>query len=156
VTDPRVMGGRLVVGVDGSESATSAVRWAAREANLRGAKLELVSVWEVSVSSVGYGLGFAEISGEMLKGLEQNAEEILATAAEVAREGSPEIEIETRTVEGHAADVLVRAARDADLLVVGSRGMGGFRELLLGSVSQQCAHHATCPVVIVRHVDPAA
>jgi nucleotide-binding universal stress UspA family protein len=145
------MSDRFVVGVDGSESATSAVRWAAREAHLRGATLELVSVWEVSVSSVGYGLGFSEISGDLLKGLQQNAEEVLATALEVAREVSAGIEIETRTVEGQAADVLVRAARDADLLVVGSRGMGGFRELLLGSVSQQCAHHAICPVVIVRH-----
>ncbi len=156
MTDPGVLGGRLVVGVDGSESATSAVRWAAREAILRRAKLDLVSAWEVSVSIVGYGLGFAEMSGEMMKGLEQNAEETLAAAAEVARKGSPDIEIETRAVQGQAADVLMEAARDADLLVVGSRGMGGFRELLLGSVSQQCAHHATCPVVIVRHVDPDA
>ncbi|MGZ5212153.1 MAG: universal stress protein [Actinomycetota bacterium] len=149
-------GGRLVVGVDGSESATSAVRWAAHEAELRGTKLEMISAWEVSVSNVGYGLGLAEISGEMLTGLEQNAEEVLSTAAEVARDGSPHIEIETRTVEGQAAEVLVEAARGADLLVVGSRGKGGFRELLLGSVSQQCAHHASCPVVIVRHDDPAA
>ena len=154
MTDPRTPGGRLVVGVDGSKGATSAVRWAAREANVRGAKLELVSVWEVSVSSVGFGLGFSEMSHEMLKRLEQNAEEFLATAAEVAREAFPDLEIETRTVEGQAADVLVRAGHGADLLVVGSRGMGGFAELLLGSVSQQCAHHATCPVVIVRHLRP--
>ena len=90
----------------------------------------------------------------MLKGLEQNAEEFLAAAAEVAREAFPDLEIETRTVEGQAADVLVQAGHGADLLVVGSRGMGGFAELLLGSVSQQCAHHATCPVVIVRHLHP--
>lgn len=149
------MGGRLVVGVDGSKTASSAVRWAAKEAALRGAKLDLVSAWEVSSPSVGFGLGLAEISDEMLKGLEQNAEEIAATAAGVARDESPDIAIETRTVEGQPAEVLVEAARDADLLVVGSRGMGGFRELLLGSVSQQCAHHATCPVVIVRHAHPA-
>lgn len=149
------MGGRLVVGVDGSKTASSAVRWAAREATLRGAKLDLVSAWEVSAPSVGFGLGLAEISDEMLKGLEQNAEEIVVTAAGVARDASPDIEIETRTVEGQPAEVLVEAARDADLLVVGSRGMGGFRGLLLGSVSQQCAHHATCPVVIVRHAHPA-
>ncbi|MGZ8578999.1 MAG: universal stress protein, partial [Actinomycetota bacterium] len=126
MTDPRAMGGRLVVGVDGSETATSAVRWAAQEAALRGATLELVSAWEVSVSSVGYGLGFAEISADMVKGLEQAAEETVAAAAQVAREGYPDLEIETRTVEGQATDVLVGAARDADLLVVGSRGMGGF------------------------------
>lgn len=156
MTDPRAMGGRLVVGVDGSETSTSAVRWAAREAALRGAKLELVSAWEVSVSSVGYGLGFAEMSTEMVKGLEQAAEETVAAAAQVARDGFPDLEIETRTIEGQAADVLMGAAGGADLLVVGSRGMGGFRELLLGSVSQQCAHHATCPVVIVRNVGHAA
>jgi nucleotide-binding universal stress UspA family protein len=51
--------------------------------------------------------------------------------------------------EGQAADVLVAEAREADLLVVGSRGLGGFKGLLLGSVSQQCAHHAACPVAII-------
>ena len=147
------MSGRLVVGVDGSETATAAVRWGAREAKLRDAKLELVSIWEIPISDVGFGSGLGGISEETLKRLEQNAEEILRRAAEVAREGLPEVKIETRTVEGQPADVLVGAARDADLLVVGSRGVGGFRELLLGSVSQQCAQHATCPVVIVRHLD---
>lgn len=100
MTDLRTAGGRLVVGVDGSKGATSAVCWAAQEANIRGAKLELVSVWEVSVSTVGFGLGFSEMSQEMLKRLEQNAEEVLATAAEVAREAFPDLEIETRTMEG--------------------------------------------------------
>lgn len=149
------MSGRLVVGVDGSETATLAVRWAAREARLRGAKLELVSAWEIPINGLGFGYGLAAISDEVLKGLERNAEEILATAVEEARKECPDIELETRTVRGQAADVLVGASGDADLLVVGSRGMGGFRELLLGSVSQQCAHHAVCPVVIVRHPDQA-
>lgn len=150
------MSGPLVVGVDGSETALAAVRWGAREAKLRDAKLELVSVWEIPISDVGFGYGLGGVSKELLKGLEQNAEEILATAVEVAREASPDLEIETRTVEGRAAAVLVGMAQDADLLVVGSRGMGGFRGLLLGSVSQQCVHHAACPVVIVRHPDEAA
>lgn len=69
----------------------------------------------------------------------------------VESDEAPEFDVETRAVEGQAARVLLDASQDADLLVVGSRGLGGFRELLLGSVSQQCAHHATCPVVIVRH-----
>ncbi|HEY7667296.1 MAG TPA: universal stress protein [Actinomycetota bacterium] len=145
------MSARLVVGVDGSQTATLAVRWAAREATLRGASLELVSAWEIPVTGVGFGYGFAPIPDEMIKGLEQGAEELLAEAAEAARTEAPEIQIETRVVEGPAASALLEASKDADMLVVGSRGMGGFRELLLGSVSAQCAHHASCPVVIVRH-----
>jgi nucleotide-binding universal stress UspA family protein len=150
-----MMIGRLVVGVDGSETSTWAVRWAAREANLRGANLELVSAWEVPISDVGFGFGLGGVSEETLKALQQSAEEILAGAAHVVREEASDVEIETRVVEGQAADVLIEASRAAGLLVVGSRGMGGFRELMLGSVSQQCAHHATCPVVIVRQVGPA-
>jgi nucleotide-binding universal stress UspA family protein len=59
----------------------------------------------------------------------------------------------TEAVQGQAAGVLLHASRDADLLVVGSRGLGGFRGLLLGSVSRQCVDHASCPVVVVRHVN---
>ncbi len=66
------------------------------------------------------------------------------------------IELETIAAEGQPANVLLKISEGADLLVVGSRGLGGFRELLLGSVSQQCAQHASCPVVIIRHMDVAA
>jgi nucleotide-binding universal stress UspA family protein len=145
------MSARLVVGIDGSPTATLAVRWAAREAELRGAALELVSAWEVPVTGVGFGYGFAPVSDEMLKGLVQGAEERLAAAAEEARAVAPDVEITTRVAEGAPAPALIETSRDADMLVVGSRGVGGFHELLLGSVSAQCAHHAACPVVIVRH-----
>jgi nucleotide-binding universal stress UspA family protein len=145
------MNGRMVVGVDGSPTAALAVRWAAREAVLRGASLELVCAWEVPVTGVGFGYGFAPVSDEMLKGLEQGAEELLAQAAEEAREVAPDIEIATHVAEGAPAQALIEASRGAEMLVVGSRGVGGFHELLLGSVSAQCAHHAACPVVIVRH-----
>jgi nucleotide-binding universal stress UspA family protein len=145
------MSGRLVVGVDGSPTATLAVRWAAREATLRDASLELVSAWEVPVTGVGFGYGFAPVPDEMLKGLAQGAEELLAQAAEVAREAAPGLDLTTHVADGPAAPALIEASREADMLVVGSRGIGGFRELMLGSVSAQCAHHAACPVVIVRH-----
>ena len=137
-------------------TATLAVRWAAGEAKLRGATLELISVWEIPIADVGFAFGFGGVTDEMLKGIEENAAGILAKAAEAAGDEAPGVEVETRAVQGQAADVLVNASGDADLLVVGSRGMGGFRELLLGSTSQQCAHHAICPVVIVRHLDTAA
>lgn len=144
------MTARVVAGVDGSDASTLAVLWAAREAKLRDAGLELVCAWEVPVTGVGFGYGFAPVSDEMLKALAQGAEERLSLAAERAREEVTELDITTRVAEGPAAQALIEASRDADLLVVGSRGMGGFRGLMLGSVSAQCAHHASCPVVIVR------
>lgn len=150
------MSGRVVVGVDGSETAKKAARWAAREAKLRGMKLELVSAWEIPTYSYAYGYGFAAISEEMLKSLAERAEGHLAAALEEARAEARDVQMETIAAEGQAANVLLEVSKGADLLVVGSRGLGGFRELLLGSVSQQCAHHSSCPVVIVRHVDEAA
>ena len=151
------MSGRVIVGVDGSETARKAVRWAAREAKLRGMKLELVSAWEIPIYSYAYGYGFGPaISEEMMKSLTERAEGHLAEALDEARAEAREVQIETIAVEGQPAKVLVEVAKSADLLVVGSRGLGGFRELLLGSVSQQCAQHATCPVVIVRHLEEEA
>ena len=148
------MSERIVVGVDGSETAERAARWAAVEARRRGAALELVAAWEVPTNT--YGFGMAPITEDIVKGLIQAAEENLATAIGVVRDESGDIDLTTTVVEGQAASVLLHEAEDADLLVVGSRGLGGFRELLLGSVGQQCAHHAACPVVIVRHVHEAA
>jgi nucleotide-binding universal stress UspA family protein len=149
-----IMRQRIVVGVDGSETAELAVRWAAAEADRRGASLELVAAWEVPTSN--YGFGLAPITEDVVKGLMKAAEENIGNALDVVRAEAESIEVITTVMEGQAARVLLDVSRDADLLVVGSRGLGGFRELLLGSVSQQCAHHATCPVVIVRHVHEAA
>jgi nucleotide-binding universal stress UspA family protein len=145
---------RIVVGVDGSETAELAVRWAAAEARERGATLELVAAWEVPTNA--YGFGFAPITEDVVKGLMKGADENIGKALDEVRNEAGDIEVMTTIREGQAAGVLLDESKDADLLVVGSRGMGGFRELLLGSVSQQCAHHATCPVVIVRHESRAA
>jgi nucleotide-binding universal stress UspA family protein len=93
-------------------------------------------------------------SGAGTTDMHMAAEALLEKAtAGLAAEG---VEIECRAVEGGAPEVLIAAADEADLLVVGSRGHGGFAGLLLGSVSQQCAHHARCPVVIVHAPTPAA
>ena len=150
------MSGRVIVGVDGSETARKAVRWAAREAKLRGMKLELVTAWEIPTYSYVSRYGFPAISDEMMKSLTARAEGHLAEALVEARAEARDVQIETIAAEGQPAKVLVEVAKGADLLVVGSRGLGGFRELLLGSVSQQCAQHATCPVVIVRHLEEGA
>jgi nucleotide-binding universal stress UspA family protein len=146
------MSGSIVVGIDGSESARLAAQWAAREARLRNASVRLVSAWDIP--TYGFSFGAVGISDNMIKAMQNAAEDNLAKATEEIRAIAKEIDVSTEVVEGQAAGVLLEAARDADLLVVGSRGLGGFRELLLGSVSQQCANHAGCPVVIVRHLHP--
>lgn len=144
------MSGYLVVGVDGSETSRLAVRWAASEAQLRGAGLKLVGAWNIPTAAYGYGFAPA-FSEDLPESLEAAAKARLEEALAEAQEEYPEVRGEVTAVEGQPAAVLLEESRNADLLVVGSRGFGGFRGLLLGSVGQQCAQHSRCPVVIVRH-----
>jgi nucleotide-binding universal stress UspA family protein len=140
----------IVVGVDHSEGAKAALRFALEEAKVRQATLRVVHAWQYGyIGATGLEGAYPAVGGD-IKELHDAAE----TALEgTLRESIPEtdtVEIERRVVEGRAAAVLVDESRGADLLVVGSRGHGGFAGLLLGSVSQRCAHHAACPVVIVH------
>jgi nucleotide-binding universal stress UspA family protein len=137
----------IVVGIDGSEPSKQALRWALGEARLRGASLRVVYAWTMPVY-FGYGVTPAAVLDPQSLRAAAN-ENLDETVAEVVG-GAKDVSIERKAVEGLAAQALVEEAKDADLLVVGSRGHGGFTGLLLGSVSQQCAHHAPCPVVIVR------
>jgi nucleotide-binding universal stress UspA family protein len=140
----------IVVGVDGSEGARVALDWAAAEARLRGARLRAVYAWHLPAAAYGSG-GFVPAMGPTWEDdLEQAATAALASALEAATETLAGIEVERRVGEGSASTVLTDAAEDADLLVVGSRGLGGFKELLLGSVGHQCAQRSPCPIVIVR------
>ena len=134
---------RIVVGVDGSQSSRDALRWAVDEARRRNAALEAVYAWHQPFV-IGY-----EYMGEMnIGGFEDEAQQLLdAAVGEVDTTGVPSVE--RILVAGGAAESLVEAAKGAALLVVGSRGRGGFSGLLLGSVSHQAAHHAPCPVVII-------
>ena len=136
----------IVVGIDGSEHSKKALRWALDEARLRGASLRAVYAWTMPVY-FGYGVTAAVLDPQSLRAA---AKENLDKAVDAVAGGVKDVSIDRRAVEGLAAQVLVDEAKDADLLVVGSRGHGGFTGLLLGSVSQQCAHHAPCAVVIVR------
>jgi len=142
-----------VVGVDHSEGAKAALRFALEEAKLRQATLRVVHAWQYGyIGATGFEGAYPALGGD-IKELRDGAQ---TTLEETLRESIPEtdtVEIERRVVEGRPAAVLVDESRGADLLVVGSRGHGGFTGLLLGSVSQQCAHHAACPVVIV-HREP--
>jgi len=138
----------IVVGIDGSEGSKHALAWAAKEARLRGAALKLVAAWQLPVGAYG-GLGWSGIGTEMLEDYRKSTEDGLD---ELCTEYSTQLDgltVECIVMEGVAASVLVAAAADADLLVVGTRGHGGFAGLLLGSVSQQCAQHSRCPVVII-------
>jgi nucleotide-binding universal stress UspA family protein len=134
---------RIVVGVDGSEPAQAALQWAVDEARRRNAVVEAVHAWhQPGVTGYAY-------TGEIdLSEFIAETKEILDGA--IAAVDSSGVTVEAKVMSGGAAQVLVEEAKGADLLVVGSRGRGGFSGLLLGSVSQQAAHHAPCPVVIVH------
>ena len=135
----------IVVGIDGSDESKRALHWALNEARLREAKLVAVHSWTYQFTAgPGYLPG---ADPEVRASIQKEAEQVIDDAlAEFATGG---VEIERSAPEGQPSAMLVEAAEGAELLVVGSRGRGGFSGLLLGSVSQQCAHHAPCPVVIV-------
>jgi nucleotide-binding universal stress UspA family protein len=132
----------IVVGVDQSTQARAALRFALEEAQLRGARLIAVHAIDPFGTYPSLAVDVSAVHGAAAQLLED-------ATSDVNGEGDG-VEIERRIIEGAPGAVLVEESREADLLVVGSRGHGGFVGLLLGSVSQQCAHHARCPVVIVR------
>lgn len=139
----------IVVGVDGSAGGAAALEFAAGEAALRKARLRIVSAWEVPVTAYGTGAAPA-LDPAMLDAFRDRAEKIAEEAVSTAKKLQPSLEVEALTVTGQPADALLAQGADAELIVVGRRGLGGFRSLLLGSVSQQVVHHATCPVVVVQ------
>ena len=141
--------GVIVVGVDASAGAKAALRFALEEARLRRATLHAIHAWQFGyIGATGFE-GDLPVIGSTLEEFRAAAEHNLDAALHEAIPDVGGVEIEWRAVEGRPATVLIEESRHADLLVVGSRGHGGFTGLLLGSVSQQCAHHARCPVVIV-------
>jgi nucleotide-binding universal stress UspA family protein len=139
---------RIVVGVDGSPSAYAALRWAVRHAELTGATVDAVIVWQYPAALGGFGM--APVPMYEGVNLGEMAEKTLADSISRAVDPISDVKVREQVVEGYPAQVLVAAAQDADLLVVGSRGHGEFAEALLGSVSQHCVHHAPCPVVVIR------
>ena len=139
---------RIAVGVDGSPSSVAALRWAIHEAEITGDTVEAVIAWHYSIAAGGYG--WAPMAVEYDLDLRPIAEKALADAVDKAAGPERTVTVERRVIEGDASTVLTDASADADLLVVGSRGHGTFTDALIGSVSQNCAHHAQCPVVIVR------
>jgi nucleotide-binding universal stress UspA family protein len=137
----------IVVGIDGSEHSQHVLEWAMREAALRQAALTVLTVHDVAG---GHWTGTPIVTAADEPYQEKAraaAEEMVAETAN--RTGRP-ASVTVRAVSGIPARELIAASPDADLVVVGSRGGGGFSGLLMGSVSSQVAHHASCPVVVIR------
>ncbi len=139
---------RIVVGIDGSESAKAALAWAVGQAELTGASIETVIAWHYPIAFGGTPL--TPIGAVMDTDFAGTAARVLAAAISDTTDPVGPVKISSTVREGSAAQILLEAADGAELLVVGSRGHGGFTEALLGSVSQHCVHHAPCPVVIIR------
>ncbi len=131
----------IVVGVDGSDESVKATAWAAEQARVTGGTLELLIVWARPMS---YGLPLV-VGGYNPEHEAQAVVEKTASGIDL-----PADRLRTHVVNAAPALALVERSKSADLLVVGSRGHGGFAELLLGSVSDHCVHHASCTVVVVR------
>lgn len=149
---------RIVVGVDGSDESKNALAWAAEEAKLRQAELEVVYAYEYTPAWQLYG--YEGVSVAQMDAIAAEDEAAQERAQELAGELVEQLVHDLGPVEGvtvtpvaitdrRAAAALVARSENADMLVVGSRGRGGFSGLLLGSVSQQCAAHAHCPVTII-------
>jgi nucleotide-binding universal stress UspA family protein len=141
--------GRIVVGVDGSPGSRAALRWAIRQAELTDSSVEAVVAWQFPAGASGYGLAPMVTEGSA-DYYEELATKQLQSAITDTADPTCRAPITLSVREGAAAAVLLDAAGGADLLVVGSRGHGGFTGMLLGSVGQHCARHARCPVAIIR------
>ena len=142
------MSGRIVVGVDGSTGARAALEWALEEARLRGSALDVVYAWHSpSLVVPGRYAASAPVGEDVIEEVRSAAEHLLEH--ELQAVDTAGLEVEALTPSAPPVDALLEIARGAELLVVGTRGHGGFTGLLLGSVSQQVSHHAPCPVVIV-------
>ena len=139
----------IVVGVEHSDGAKEALRFALEEARLRETPLRVIHAWQLGhLGAAGIAGGLPAVGGNREEFQDAATEALEATIRAIPDEDG--VKVQRRVVEGAPAAVLVDESRGAELLVVGSRGHGGFGRLLLGSVSQQCAQHAECPVVIVR------
>lgn len=143
-TDSTTTSGRVVVGVDGSAQSLLALRWAATVAAATGGPLDVVMAWHQPVYCGWDYAGLEDCNPE------RDADTRLDEAVRAVFGEDRPAALRLVVREGNAAQVLLAACRDATMLVVGSRGRGGFSGLLLGSVSAKCAEHATCPVLVVH------
>jgi len=138
----------IVVGVDGSGNSLDALRWAAEEARVRNLLLRVVAIFNAPIMSTGY-----EVVAPDPSDLAAASNTMLDAAVDSIREegGLDGVHVATEVVEGHAGERLIELSQDADMVVVGARGHGGFLGMVLGSVTGHVVNHAACPVVVVRN-----
>ncbi len=142
----RIDGG-VLVGLDSSASAAQALILGLAEARLRGAVLNVLRAWSIRTAPRP-----ADVPVQVMPSMEQFEQAVREDTQRIISEtiGAPETAVEIHVVHSPAPQALLTASRDADLLVVGHRGRGGFAGLLLGSVAEQCVRHAACPVLVAR------
>ena len=144
----------IVVGVDGSEESRAAVEYAMEDAVRRGARVRAVSVFqEPDYWAVAYGMAAPPTPTEMTVGLEKAARQVVVDVR-ASHPGVADVPVDVLGLIGAPGKVLLHEAEDADLLVLGHRGRGGFASAVLGSVGLHCVLHATGPVAIVRAGQP--
>jgi len=138
----------IIVGIDGSDHSRHALDWAIREAAARHAALTVLTVQQAVAGYWGGPVLYPDDQELAEKAREMAQEETDSTLEKIGPESRPS-SVAVRAVAGLPAEALLEAAADADMLVVGSRGAGGFKRLLMGSVCTQVTHHAHCPVVVI-------
>jgi nucleotide-binding universal stress UspA family protein len=143
-TDSPGTPGPIIAGIDGSPASLEALRWAARQAGFTGCTVEVVLAWDWP-TSLGWSMPIPEDFDP-----EASARTVLDEAITSLHVDFPALAVEGRVEPGHPAPILVKASKGASLLVVASRGHGEFAGMLLGSVSEYCATHAHCPVLVYR------
>jgi len=134
----------IVVGVDGSEPSLNALRWAGEQARMTGATLRVLTTWQVATGTGWVPTFPVDYDPQAV------ARQALDEAVTETLGADPDVAVERIVKEGHAAPVLLAAAKDADLLVVGSHGHGAFAGMLIGSVSEHLVRHAPCAIVVVH------
>ncbi|MGW2271422.1 universal stress protein [Streptomyces yangpuensis] len=140
----------IVVGVDGSRHSMEAVRWAVEQARLTGGRVHAVMAWEWNRNPFAIGMAEAQFAEQEASTAEEAARRKLADTVTAAVGASPGVPVFRRVEQGSPARVLVDASKEAHLTVVGTRGYGGFKGALLGSVSQQVVQYSAGTVVLVR------
>jgi nucleotide-binding universal stress UspA family protein len=147
---PHKENGLIVVGVDGSDESITALQWAIEEAHTRGSRLRVMNIWNYPPTGYGIDVDMAAVSLLTAETIEATARIIIDQAVEKALVGIDEPPFIERVVrQGSPSRELLAESKDADLLVVGQRGHGGFIGLLMGSVANQVMHHATCPTIVI-------
>jgi nucleotide-binding universal stress UspA family protein len=139
----------ITVGVDGSDNSRTALEWAMKEAALRKSPLTVIAVHEVAANQwTGHPLIVREDAADEVKARQATEEDVAKITSQLGDAAPASVTV--NAVSGIAAQVLIDASAHADLVVVGSKGGGGFARMLVGSVSSKVVHHAACPVVVVR------